>query len=98
MVKVVVACGGGVFTTSIVTEKIDEILKKEKIDHVITSHKLVEIPAIENEDLIVVTSKTSAVNAAGIPVMLGNALFTGVDEATFTEEFVAKVKEIEAAK
>ena len=30
--------------------------------------------------------------------MLGSALFTGVDEAAFTEEFVAKIKEIEAAK
>jgi PTS system galactitol-specific IIB component len=98
MVKVVVACGGGVFTTSIVTEKIDEILKEEQIAHVITPHKLVEIPEIEDEDLIVVTSKTSAVNNAGIPVMLGSALFTGVDEAAFTEEFVAKIKEIEAAK
>lgn len=98
MIKIVVACGGGVFTTSIVTEKIDEILRDEQIAHVITPHKLVDIPEIEGQDLIVVTSKTSAVNNAGIPVMLGSALFTGVEEAAFTEEFVAKVKELDAAK
>lgn len=98
MIKVVVACGGGVFTTSIVTEKIDDILKKENIEHTIKPNKLVEIPGIVDEDLIVVTSKTTAVNEAGIPVMLGSALFTGIDEKEFTEEFVAKVREIEAAK
>lgn len=98
MIKIVVACGGGVFTTSIVTEKIDDILREEQIAHAITPHKLVEIPEIVDEDLIVVTSKTSAVNDAGIPIMLGSALFTGIDEKEFTEELVAKVKEIEAAK
>lgn len=98
MIKVVVACGGGVFTTSIVTEKVDDILNKQQIEHSITPHKLVDIPEITDEDVIVVTGKTTATNNAGIPVMMGASLFTGVDEDAFIEEFVAKVKEIEAAK
>lgn len=98
MVRIVVACGGGIFTTSVVTEKVDEILNKEGIAHTITPHKITEIASIKGEDLIVVTGKTSAVNDEGVPVMLGIALFTGVGEEEFTEEFVAKVKEIEAAK
>lgn len=98
MVKVVVACGGGVFTTAIVTEKIDEILNNEKIEHEITPHKLVDVPAIKGEDLIVVTSKTSATNEAGIPIMMGGALFTGEGEEEFAAEMVAKIKELEAAK
>ena len=98
MINLVVACGGGIFTTSIVTEKIEEILRKNKIQGKITPHKITEIPSIRDEDLIVVTGKTNAKNDDGIPVMLGISLFTGVGEEEFTEKFIAKVKEIEANK
>ncbi|MCI2062073.1 MAG: PTS sorbitol IIB subunit [Eubacteriaceae bacterium] len=98
MIKVVVACGGGIFTTSVVTDRLEEIMRKNKIRHTITPHKITEIPSITGEDLIVVTGKTSATNDEGIPVMIGISLFTGVGEEEFTEEFLAKVKEIEEQK
>jgi len=98
MIKIVVACGGGIFTTSIVTERIKEILSQNKIKFNITPHKITEIASITGEDLIVVTGKTSATNDSGIPVMIGISLFTGVGEEEFTEEFLAKVREIENSK
>ncbi len=80
------------------TEKVQAILQKENIAHTITPHKITEIPAITDEDIILVTTKTDTKNEAGIPVMLGAALFTGVDEEAFEKDFLAKVKDIEAAK
>jgi len=98
VIRLVVACGGGIFTTTVVTDRIKEILRKERIQHTITPHKITEIAAINDADLIVVTGKTSATNKLGIPVMLGMALFTGVGESEFIEEFLRKVREIEGSK
>ena len=53
-INIVVACGGGIFTTTVVTEKIQEILKKEKIANSISPHKITEIANITGADLIVV--------------------------------------------
>jgi len=98
MLRLVVACGGGIFTTTVVTDRIKEILRKERIQHSVTPHKITEIAGIMDADLIIVTGKTSATNRMGIPIMLGMALFTGVGESEFIEEFLKKVKEIEGSK
>lgn len=95
-IKMAVACGGGIFTTTVVTDKIKEILKKEKIPFSITPHKLTEIANMEGYDLIVVTGKTNAKNKAGTPVMLGLPLFTGVGAEEFTEGFLTEVRRIMA--
>ena len=93
-INIAVACGGGIFTTTVVTDKIKEILKKEKIPFSINPHKTTEVPNLEGYDLIVVTGKTNAKNKAGAPVMLGLPLFTGVGAEQFTEELLEAVKKI----
>lgn len=91
-----VACGGGIFTTTVVTDKIKEFLKKEKIPVSITPHKITEVANLEGYDLIVVTGKTNAKNKAGAPVMLGLPLFTGVGAEEFTEELLTEIRKIMA--
>lgn len=93
-INMAVACGGGIFTTTVVTDKIKNILKKEKIPFSITPHKITEVPNLEGYDLIVVTGKTNAQNKAGAPVMLGLPLFTGVGAEEFTKELVKEVRQI----
>ena len=93
-INIAVACGGGIFKTTVVTDKIKEILKKEKIPFSINPHKITEVPNLEGYDLIVVTGKTNAKNKAGAPVMLGLPLFTGVGAEQFTEELLEAVKKI----
>lgn len=93
-INIAVACGGGIFTTTVVTDKIKEILKKEKIPFSINPHKITEVPNLEGYDLIVVTGKTNAKNKAGAPVILGLPLFTGVGAEQFTEELLEAVKKI----
>jgi PTS system galactitol-specific IIB component len=94
MVELVVACGGGIFTTTVVTEKIKDMMKKNNIPVKVTPNKITEIAGITGADLIVVTGKTTATNKTGIPVIIGMPLFTGVGEAEFTEKFIAQVREI----
>ncbi|HWQ78647.1 MAG TPA: hypothetical protein VN381_07510 [Anaerovoracaceae bacterium] len=93
-INIVVACGGGIFTTTVVTEKIEEILKKEKIKFRISPHKITEVPGITGADIIVVTGKTSEKNKAGAPVMMGLSLFTGVGAEEFTERFLEQIRQI----
>ncbi|MDR3551723.1 MAG: PTS sorbitol IIB subunit [Clostridia bacterium] len=95
-INIVVACGGGIFTTTVVTDKIDEILRKEKIPHKLSPHKITEVPNITGADLIVCTGKTSAQNKSGAPVMIGLPLFTGVGAEQFTQLLLEKIREIMA--
>lgn len=98
MLRLTVACGGGIVTTTFVTEQLKEILKMEGIQHVVTPAKITQIANIQDMDLIVVTGKTSVVNSYKIPMMIGISLITGVGAEKFTKEFLQKVKEIEEAK
>jgi PTS system galactitol-specific IIB component len=95
-INISVCCGGGIFTTTVVTDKIKEILKKEKIRANITPNKITEVPNLTNVDLIVVTGKTSAKNKAGAPVLLGLPLFTGVGADEFTKELLTEIHRIMA--
>ncbi|MBS3969426.1 MAG: PTS sorbitol IIB subunit [Clostridia bacterium] len=98
MIKIVVACGGGIFTTTVVTDKLKDILYENNIRHTITPAKITEITGIDYADLIVVTGKTSEKNRKGIPIMIGLSLFTGVGAEEFIKEFLEKVKKIQEAK
>lgn len=93
-INLVVACGGGIFTTTVVTEKLKTILRENRINFSISPHKITEIPNIKGADLIIVTGKTKEQNKQGTPVMLGMPLFTGVGAEKFINEFLAKVNEI----
>lgn len=98
MFKLTVACGGGVVTTTLVTDQLKEILRKEKIEHTVTPAKITQIANIEDADLIVVTGKTTVQNKNNITIMVGISLVTGVGADEFVEKFLQKVKEIEEVK
>ena len=98
MLKLTVACGGGVVTTTLVTDELKEILRKERIEHTVTPAKITQIANIEDADLIVVTGKTTVKNKNDIPIMIGISLVTGVGADEFIEQFKQKVKDIEEAK
>lgn len=100
MVRLVVACGGGIFTTTLVSDQVKEILKKAGIQHTVTPAKLTEIAGISDADLIIVTGKygTKTNNVANIPIIVGMSLLTGIGKDEFAVDLVKRVKEIEEAK
>ncbi len=83
-VHICVCCGGGIFTTTVVTEEIEKFLKSEKVPYVITPHKITEIPNLTEADIIVATGKTQATNKNGAPVLIGLPMFTGVGKEEFS--------------
>jgi len=100
MLRLVVACGGGIFTTTLVSDQVREILKDTGIQFTITPAKLTEIANISEADLIIVTGKfgTTTKNVANTPIIVGMSLLTGIGKEAFAKELVQKVKELEEAK
>jgi PTS system galactitol-specific IIB component len=100
MIRIVVACGGGIFTTTLVTDQVKEILRKAKIAHTVSPAKLTEVAGITGADLIIVTGKfgTDSKNVENIPIIAGISLVTGVGKDEFAEALVKQVTEMEEAK
>lgn len=93
-IRISVCCGGGIFTTTVVTEEIEKLLKENNISYKITPQKITEIPSLTGVDIIVATGKTDAKNAEGTPVMIGLPMFTGVGKEEFSQQLMDKIKEI----
>lgn len=93
-VKICVCCGGGIFTTTVVTEEIEKLLKSKGIPYNIEPHKITEIPNLTGADIIVATGKTSAKNKEGTPVMIGLPMFTGVGKEKFSEQLLDQIHSI----
>lgn len=94
-VNIAVCCGGGIFTTTVVTEKMEEFLKSERIPFSINPHKITEIAGMTGYDIIVVTGKTDQKNRAGAPVLIGLPMFTGIGEDEFKEELLEIIKDVQ---
>ncbi|MDD3404009.1 MAG: PTS sorbitol IIB subunit [Hespellia sp.] len=93
-VQICVCCGGGIFTTSVVTEEIEKLLKDNGIAYKITPQKITEIPRLSGIDIIVATGKTDAKNNEGTPVMIGLPMFTGVGKEEFSQQLLDKIAEV----
>ncbi|MEA5050467.1 MAG: PTS sorbitol IIB subunit [Oscillospiraceae bacterium] len=93
-IRICVCCGGGIFTTTVVTEEIEKLLQKENVPYDISPHKITEIPSLTGADIIVATGKTQAKNAEGTPVMIGLPMFTGVGKEEFSKALLEKIEEI----
>lgn len=93
-IKICVCCGGGIFTTTVVTEEIEKLLKSKNIPYHIEPHKITEIPNLTGADIIVATGKTSAINKEGAPVMIGLPMFTGVGKEKFSEQLLEQISAI----
>lgn len=93
-VKICVCCGGGIFTTTVVTEEIEKLLKSKGIAYKITPQKITEIPNLTGVDIIVATGKTQAKNKEGTPVMIGLPMFTGVGKEEFSQKLLDMIEEV----
>lgn len=88
--KVLVACGTGIATSTVVTIKIQEALKKNNIDADVIQCKVSEIPSkIDGADLIVTTT---VYENSKIPVIRGLSFLTGIGMEKDLEKIVETLK------
>ncbi|MDN5302732.1 MAG: galactitol system component [Thermoanaerobacteraceae bacterium] len=89
--KVIVACGTGIATSTVVADKIAEACKKEGIKVNIDQCKVTELRSYaDGADLIVTT--TIMKDKFDIPVINGLSFITGIGEDKVIEQILAELK------
>ncbi len=87
--KILVACGTGAATSTLVASKVREALAKQGITVDVSQCKLMELESVVPQmrpDLIVVTGVTKSDQIAGVPVVRGFSFLTGIGvNSTVTE-------------
>ena len=92
MKRVLVACGNGIATSTIVATKIREKCEENGIAVTVMQCKLLEDGSKAADfDLLVTTDKFTGGNVS-IPVVGAISLLTGIGEEATLEEIIAKLK------
>lgn len=91
--KIYIACGSGIATSTVVQEKVKEILKRSGIQASITKGNIAQIPSMDGTvDLILVTSRyTKQLKTELLPVF---GLISGINEEQIEKQIVAKCKKL----
>lgn len=86
--EVVVACGKGLATSSMVILKVNDILMENNIKANVTKCSLKELSKYDGKaDLIITTMKVDKDKYVS-PVVIGNALLVGFNEEPIVKEIV----------
>lgn len=87
MKNILVACGNGAATSTMVAMKIREALEEKNIKANVNQCKLTEIPSkAEDYDLVVTTGKYK--EKISTPLISGMPLLTGIGEEEKLEEII----------
>jgi PTS system galactitol-specific IIB component len=89
--KIIVACGTGIATSTVVADKISEACKKEGINANIIQCKITELRSYaDGADLIVTT--TILKDKYGVPVINGLSFITGIGENETINQIIDELK------
>lgn len=87
MKKIVIACGAGLATSSMVKDRVESILKKNHIKNDIIQCTLKEVDNYDGDvDVIITTMKVRKKYKS--PVIPGSAYLTGINEDSVTEQLL----------
>lgn len=88
MKRVLVACGNGIATSTVVASKVREVCENEGLDVSVTQCKLLEIDSKASDyDLVITTGKFNG-GEINVPIIGAMALLTGIGEEEKLEEIV----------
>jgi PTS system galactitol-specific IIB component len=92
MKRVLVACGNGIATSTVVATKIREACEDSGLDVLVNQCKLLEVESkVSDYDLLVTTGKFTG-GEVTIPTIGAMSLLTGVGEEETIEEIVEALK------
>ncbi|MEA5026093.1 PTS system galactitol-specific EIIB component [bioreactor metagenome] len=87
MKTIIVACGSGIATSTILNAKLEELLKRHGIDHRLIQCSLNELDSYLSEaDLIV--SSMQIMRELPVPKLLGIAYLTGIGEEELNRKII----------
>ena len=95
-IRLVVACGSGIVTSTILEQKLKEVIKEEKLDVTIQKVSINGLlSALPDADLVVTTSRYTG-ETLGKAILSGTPVITGIGEEEFIKKFIDTVKSMEA--
>lgn len=93
-VKLVVACGSGIVTSTILELKLKEVIKKENLDVSITKVSINGLSSsLPDADIVVTTSRYKG-DTGGKPILTGTPVLTGIGEEEFLTKFIEAIKSL----
>ncbi|MBY5035047.1 PTS sugar transporter subunit IIB [Streptococcus gallolyticus] len=96
-IKVLVACGAGIATSTVVMKKIEDLFKNNKIDAEFTQIKIAEAASKQaTHDMLITT--TMLPTTYDIPAIKAMAFLTGINQAKVEQEILDTVAQIQANK
>jgi PTS system galactitol-specific IIB component len=85
---ILVACGAGIATSTVVCDRLEELIKKNNLNAQVIQCKIGEVASKEKEaDLII--STTILPKQYSIPAIRSMAYVTGIDEEKLDQEVIA---------
>ncbi|MDE4542171.1 PTS sugar transporter subunit IIB [Thermoanaerobacterium sp. R66] len=88
---VLVACGTGIATSTVVAERVEQLIKNNKLNAQVVQCKIAEVASKEKEaDLLVTT--TILPKSFSIPVIKAMAYLTGVNTEKIDNEIIEFLK------
>lgn len=92
MKRILVACGNGIATSTVVASKVKEYLASQGVDAETTQTKLMEVPGkVEGYDLLVTTGQFEG-QTGGVPVVKGMPILTGIGADQTMKEILNHLK------
>lgn len=86
MKRILIACGNGIATSTVVASKVKEYLTNQGLEVTTTQTKLMEVPSkVQDYDLLVTTGQFEG-QTGDVPVVKGMPILTGINvEQTMSE-------------
>lgn len=91
MKRILVACGNGIATSTVVASKVKEYLEGRGIQADTTQTKLMEVPGkVQDYDLLITTGQFEG-QTGDVPVVKGMPILTGIGVEQTMEEIAEKL-------
>lgn len=92
MKRILVACGNGIATSTVVATKVRQFLEEQGIQVETTQTKLMEVPGkVQGYDLLVTTGQFEG-QTGEVPVVKGMPILTGIGADKTLQEILSHLK------
>lgn len=93
MKRILVACGNGIATSTVVATKVREYLTEQGIQAETTQTKLMEVPGkVQDYDLLITTGQFDG-QTGDVPVVKGMPILTGIGAQQTLADVAAKLQQ-----
>lgn len=92
-VRIFIACGSGIATSTVAQEKVKEILSAASIPAKITKGTVSQVPSmVDSVDLVLVTARYP--KTLSVPVIQVFGLISGIGEEAVADQLVAEARKV----